>query len=45
MKGLNDKDGDVRSVSAKSLMPVCTLLSEDPKYNEQVQFYVKAEFQ
>jgi len=37
IKGLHDKDGDVRSVSAKALMPIATLLIEDITYSEQVR--------
>ena len=36
VEGLHDRDGDVRSVSAKALMPISTLLTEGTKYNKQV---------
>ena len=36
VRGLHDGDGDVKSVSAKALVPIVELLTRDSKYDEQV---------
>ena len=39
LKGLYDKDGDVKSVAAKALRPTTNVLISDPQYKDFVSLF------